>query len=855
MKGAPNSPFVTVSGKALGTPVYMPPEQARGHVDDIGATADVYAVGATMYQLLAGRAPYTEPGDRMSPWAVVAMVASGPPGPLSHVAPAAPPELVAIVEKAMARDILDRYPDMMALAHDLRAYLENRVVAAHESGAWAEAKKWVQRNKALATTMAAAFAAVLTLAVWATKERDAAIDARNLADRRAERLLRLSDARLLDDLLGDAEAIWPARPDMLEELESWEKRALELLSRQEAHDRTLADLRVRGTPRFHPLELEVEAQRRQLTRLARLTQTSGDLETRSSLKAETASLESTLRATERRLTLQHEVEFEDSDDQWWHDAQRDLLIGLAALADGEPKEPSLAWVADRLEIARTMERRSVTAFETEWKRTLQRLSRDGAITAPLSRTSGFVPIGRDPESGLTEFWHVGTGERPTRVEDGTLRVQASSGLVFVLVPHPLEPFLISKYEMTRAQWKRLTERAADPYPGEDMTPVDGLSWNDAAMSLRRARLEMPTASEWIHVRERNHIRKYGVVGLDDEMAEWCRPDPTDGPNWSLLRPIRGPRKAMLPSTHAGTAVGIRPASRLRIDPTSLAAKLDALLSKWHENRIGAVGTRGKEVTAASERAVRAYAYRHFDGLLDLLKHGDDRERSIAVAAVGFSRLEAPEDKALRTDFLRVWPARHPRAVGPLTELLVSDGPDVNQVQNALLGLAQLADPATPIAPVLRMLKHESPGVRANAGLVLKETLTPLAAASAVPALLEALDDSDPKVRLHAVGALGVAREPATSEAIGRLLHDRFLLIQAAAARALGDVGELSSGGPLVARLAEGPGESVSARSQVLKREVFDALHKVAGFSEPVVFSVEDWQDWWERVNSKLPTDE
>jgi len=93
--------------------------------------------------------------------------------PLSQLAPQAPAELVAIIEKAMARPIDDRYPDMTALARDLRSFLENRVVGAYETGAWAELKKWVQRNKALAGTAAAALALLAALGSWAyVKIRD-----------------------------------------------------------------------------------------------------------------------------------------------------------------------------------------------------------------------------------------------------------------------------------------------------------------------------------------------------------------------------------------------------------------------------------------------------------------------------------------------------------------------------------------------------------------------------------------------------------------------------------------------------------------------------------------------------------
>ena len=71
-----------------------------------------------------------------------------------------PAELEAICERAMARDKQDRYDDVSELADDLRAFVEGRVMRAYETGAWAEARKWVKRNRALA---AALMAAVLLL--------------------------------------------------------------------------------------------------------------------------------------------------------------------------------------------------------------------------------------------------------------------------------------------------------------------------------------------------------------------------------------------------------------------------------------------------------------------------------------------------------------------------------------------------------------------------------------------------------------------------------------------------------------------------------------------------------------------
>ncbi|HZJ69418.1 MAG TPA: serine/threonine-protein kinase, partial [Planctomycetota bacterium] len=151
----PDSPLLTRDGDVLGTPAYMPPEQAAGQLERMGPPSDVYALGAMLYHLLTGHAPYRTPAARVDNFAILRRVQEGPPDSVSRLAPDAPAELVAICEKAMAREPTARYADMSTLAEDLRAYLERRVVEAYETGAVAELRKWVVRNKPLAGALAA----------------------------------------------------------------------------------------------------------------------------------------------------------------------------------------------------------------------------------------------------------------------------------------------------------------------------------------------------------------------------------------------------------------------------------------------------------------------------------------------------------------------------------------------------------------------------------------------------------------------------------------------------------------------------------------------------------------------------
>src|SRR5262245_44038806 len=157
----PDSPLVTMDGDVVGTPSFMSPEQAAGRASEMGPPSDVYAIGAMLYQMLSGQMPYVPYGARLNNYAIWQRVQEGPPVPLSQLVPKAPPELVAICEKAMARKPEDRYPTMEELAEDMAAYVEGRVVHTFESGGWAEARKWVTRNGYLAASLAGALALLI----------------------------------------------------------------------------------------------------------------------------------------------------------------------------------------------------------------------------------------------------------------------------------------------------------------------------------------------------------------------------------------------------------------------------------------------------------------------------------------------------------------------------------------------------------------------------------------------------------------------------------------------------------------------------------------------------------------------
>ena len=114
----------TTPGGIVGTPAYMAPEQARGAALD--QRVDVYAIGALLYKVLAGVAPYTGGSAE-----VLEQVKAGPPVPIDEREPGTPPELAAIIATAMARAPADRYATAGELARDLERFQTGQLVAAH----------------------------------------------------------------------------------------------------------------------------------------------------------------------------------------------------------------------------------------------------------------------------------------------------------------------------------------------------------------------------------------------------------------------------------------------------------------------------------------------------------------------------------------------------------------------------------------------------------------------------------------------------------------------------------------------------------------------------------------------------
>ena len=161
---------MTATGAVMGTPSYMSPEQAAGRTKLVGTPADVYALGAILYELLTGRPPFL--GE--SSMETIQQVLTREPERPRAINSSIPEDLETICLKCLAKEAAKRYATASELAADLRAYLDGRPITARPVGRIERAVKWVTRNPVV-TGMAAAVMLALTVGTTVSylKYRDA----------------------------------------------------------------------------------------------------------------------------------------------------------------------------------------------------------------------------------------------------------------------------------------------------------------------------------------------------------------------------------------------------------------------------------------------------------------------------------------------------------------------------------------------------------------------------------------------------------------------------------------------------------------------------------------------------------
>jgi WD40 repeat protein/serine/threonine protein kinase len=210
----------TQSGAVMGTPSYMAPEQASGKNEAVGPAADVYALGAILYELLTGRPPFRA-GTVLD---TLDLVRSEEPVPPRRLQPKTPHDLETIALKCLAKEPERRYPSAGLLAEDLERWLEGRPIQARPVSTWERGVKWVKRRPAVSPLLGVSGLSVLALVALAvglfynTRLRDALLEA-SAQRARAEEQEALVRRYLYFSQINMADRAWrEAQIDRMQEL-------------------------------------------------------------------------------------------------------------------------------------------------------------------------------------------------------------------------------------------------------------------------------------------------------------------------------------------------------------------------------------------------------------------------------------------------------------------------------------------------------------------------------------------------------------------------------------------------------------------------------------------------------------
>jgi serine/threonine protein kinase len=218
---------LTQSGQPLGTPAYMAPEQIRGHGGEVDRAADVYGLGATLYECLTLEPPFRAETRE----ALYRAILDTPPRPARRSVRGLPKDLDAILETALRKEPRHRYRTALEFAEDLRALREHEPIHARAAGPLTRTALWMRRNPLASFVL---FLLALALGFAIAQERAAARGARaaRRAQQRAERSLVLAR--------GSIDALVRAGGEGLREVPGAREAREDLLERALAYYRDLA---------------------------------------------------------------------------------------------------------------------------------------------------------------------------------------------------------------------------------------------------------------------------------------------------------------------------------------------------------------------------------------------------------------------------------------------------------------------------------------------------------------------------------------------------------------------------------------------------------------------------------------
>ena len=472
----------TRTGQLVGTLQYMSPEQCRADPHAIDIRSDIYALGVILYELLAGKLPYSV--TSVPALEAARVVCEELPRRPSTADTALRGDIETILLKALEKEPERRYQSALEFAKDLTHFLRGEAIRARPPSTFYQLSVFARRNKVLVAGVLGVIVALSVGLVIASQQRDAALEAQR------ERS-RLSNVVVVRTLEREFDELWPRTPEMAARYRSWLDRHAEMAGRRAVHEAFRDQLR-----------------ERELMRQVR------------------AGL----------------VETDATGPEWEHAKEStrfDRATALEILDTLERLEDRAPEIENRLEFAANIEKWSIHDHAELWEEAISDIAlmpeyadENGALE--ISPQLGLVPLEPSEESGLWEFWYVDSGPRPERNPATGQWITEQEGMVFVLIPGgtfwmgtpgqepdavhevTLDPFFLSKYEMTRAQWRRAMGvpvglgREPNPFGQTAQDPADGMTWDQAHTILWRVGLEIPTEAQWEYACRAGTTTKYAT---------------------------------------------------------------------------------------------------------------------------------------------------------------------------------------------------------------------------------------------------------------------------------------------------------------------------------------------------------